>query len=431
MIQTGGPRSQKMPARLAARGGGWRRNYPDGRAEKTEEARPSGGQRRRAAAELPRRAGREARRCPPVWRPEEEGGGGITQTGGPRRRKKPARLAARGGRWRRNYPDGRAEKPEEARPSGGQMRRVATELPRRAGRDDGRCPPVWRPEEEGGGGITQTGGPRRRKKPARLAARGGGSRRNYPDGRAEKTEDARPSGGQRRRVATELPRRAGREDGRSPPVWRPEEEGRDGITQTGGPRRRKMPARLAARGGGWRRNYPDGRPEKTEEARPSGGQRRRVATELPRRAGREDGRSPPVWRPEEEGRDGITQTGGPRRRKKPARLAARGGGSRRNYPDGRAEKTEDARPSGGQRRRVATELPRRAGREDGRCPPVWRPEEEGGGGITQTGGPRRRKKPARLAARGGGWWRNYPDGRAEKTEVARPSGGQRRRVAAE
>ena len=172
--------------------------------------------------------------------------------------------------------------------------------------------------------MTQTGGPRRRKMPARLAARGGGSRRNYPDGRAEKTEDARPSGGQRRRVATELPRRADREDGRCPPVWRPEEEGRDGITQTGGPRRRKMPARLAARGGGSRRNYPGGRAETTEEARPSGGQGR-VATELPRRAGREDGRSPPVWRPEEEGRDGITQTGGPRRRKKPARLAARGG----------------------------------------------------------------------------------------------------------
>ena len=177
-------------------------------------------------------------------------------------------------------------------------------------------------------------------------------------------------------MAAELPRRAGREDGRCPPVWRPEEEGGGGITQTGGPRRRKMPARLAARGGGWRRNYPDGRAEKTEDARPSGGQRRRVAAELPRRAGREDGRCPPVWRPEEEGIGGITQTGGPRKRKMPARLAARGGGSRRNYPDGRAEKTEDARPSGGQRRRVAAELPRRAGREDGRCPPVWRPEEE-------------------------------------------------------
>ena len=97
MTQTGGPRSRKKPARLAARGGGWRRNDPDGRAEKTEEARPSGGQRRRVAAELPRRAGREAGRSPPVWRPEEEGGGGMTQTGGPRRRKMPARLAARGG----------------------------------------------------------------------------------------------------------------------------------------------------------------------------------------------------------------------------------------------------------------------------------------------------------------------------------------------
>ena len=127
MTQTGGPRRRKMPARLAARGGGWRRNDPDGRVEKTEEARPSGGQRRRVAAELPRRAGREAGRSPPVWRPEEEGGGGMTQTGGPRRRKKPARLAARGGGWRRNYPDGRAEKPEEARPSGGQRRRVAAE----------------------------------------------------------------------------------------------------------------------------------------------------------------------------------------------------------------------------------------------------------------------------------------------------------------
>ena len=127
MTQTGGPRSRKKPARLAARGGGWRRNYPDGRAEKTEDARPSGGQRRRVAAELPRRAGREAGRSPPVWRPEEEGGGGITQTGGPRSRKKPARLAARGGGWRRNDPDGRAEKPEEARPSGGQRRRVAAE----------------------------------------------------------------------------------------------------------------------------------------------------------------------------------------------------------------------------------------------------------------------------------------------------------------
>ena len=40
-------------------------------------------------------------------------------------------------------------------------------------------------------------------------------------------------------------------------------------------------------------------------------------------------------------------------------------------------------------------------------------------------------KPARLAARGGGWQRNDPDGRAEKPEEARPSGGQRRRVAAE
>ena len=401
MTQMGGPRSRKKPARLAARGGGWRRNYPDGRAEKTEDARPSGGQRRRVAAELPRprRAGREAgRRCPPVWRPEEEGGGGITQTGGPRRRKMPARLAARGGGWRRNYPDGRAEKTEDARPSGGQRRRVAAELPRRAGREDGRCPPVWRPEEEGGGGITQTGGPRRRKMPARLAARGG-------------------------RVAAELPRRAGREAGRSPPVWRPEEEGGGGITQTGGPRRRKMPARLAARGGGWRRNYPDGRAEKTEDARPSGGQRRRVAAELPRRAGREAGRCPPVWRPEKEGGGGITQTGGPGRCPPVWRPEE---GWRRNYPDGRAEKTEDARPSGGQRRRVAAELPRRAGREDGRCPPVWRPEEEGGGGITQTGGPRRRKMPARLAARGGGWRRNYPDGRAEKTEDARPSGGQRR-----
>ena len=203
MTQTGGPRSRKMPARLAARGGGWRRNDPDGRAEKPEEARPSGGQRRRVAAELPRRAGREAGRSPPVWRPEEEGGGGITQTGGPRSRKKPARLAARGGGWQRNYPDGPAEKTEDARPSGGQRRRVAAELPRRAGREDGRCPPVWRPEEEGGGGITQTGGPRSRKKPARLAARGGGWRRNDPDGRAEKPEDARPSGGQRRRVAAE------------------------------------------------------------------------------------------------------------------------------------------------------------------------------------------------------------------------------------
>ena len=377
MTQTGGPRSRKKPARLAARGGGWRRNDPDGWAETAEDARPSGGQRRRVEAELPRRAGREAGRSPPVWRPEEEGGGGMTQTGGPRPRKMPARLAARGGGWRRNYPDGRAEKPEEARPSGGQRRRVAAELPRRAGRDRGRCPPVWRPEEEGGGGITQTGGPRSRKKPARLAARGGGWRRNDPDGRAETAEDARPSGGQRRRVEAELPRRAGREAGRSPPVWRPEEEGGGGMTQTGGPRPRKMPARLAARGGGWRRNYPDGRAEKTEDARPSGGQRRRVAAELPRRAGREAGRSPPVWRPEEEGGGGITQTGGPR------------------------------------------------------SPPVWRPEEEGGGGITQTGGPRSRKKPARLAARGGGWRRNYPDGRAEKTEDARPSGGQRRRVAAE
>ena len=51
MTQTGGPRSRKKPARLAARGGGWRRNDPDGRAEKTEDARPSGGQRRRVAAE--------------------------------------------------------------------------------------------------------------------------------------------------------------------------------------------------------------------------------------------------------------------------------------------------------------------------------------------------------------------------------------------
>ena len=45
MSQTGGPRNQqKMPARLAARGGGSRRNESDGRAEEPEDARPSDNQ---------------------------------------------------------------------------------------------------------------------------------------------------------------------------------------------------------------------------------------------------------------------------------------------------------------------------------------------------------------------------------------------------
>ena len=87
-----------MSARLAARGGGYRRNGPDGRAEEPEDVRPSGGQRRRLEAEWARRAGRGNRRCPPVWRPEEEGCGGMGQTGGPRKQKMPARLAAREGR---------------------------------------------------------------------------------------------------------------------------------------------------------------------------------------------------------------------------------------------------------------------------------------------------------------------------------------------
>ena len=240
-----------MPARLAARGRKLRRNGPDGRAEETEDARPSGGQRRRIAAEWARWAGRGNRRCPPVWQPEEEDSGGMGQTGGPRKQKMPARLAARGGGGlRRNGPDGRAEETEDARPSGSQRKKVAAEWARRAGQGNRRCPPVWRPEEESCGVMGQTGGPRKQKMPARLAARGGGGvRRNGPDGRAEETEDARPSGSQRRKIAAEWARRAGRGNRRCPLVWRPEEEGCGGMGQTGGPRKQKMPARLAATGG--------------------------------------------------------------------------------------------------------------------------------------------------------------------------------------
>ena len=431
MGQTGGPSNRKMPARLAAGGGRSRRNGPDGRAEQPEDARPSGSRRRRVAAEWARRAGRATGRCPPVWLPEEEGRGGMGQTGGLSNRKMPARLAAGGGRSRRNGPDGRAEQPEDARPSGSRRRRVEAEWARRAGRATGRCPPVWQPEEEGRGGMGQTGGPSNRKMPARLAAGGGGSRRNGPDGRAEQPEDARPSGSRRRRVEAEWARRAGRATGKCLPVWQPDEECRGGMGQTGGPSNRKMPARLAAGGGGSRRNGPDGRAEQPEDARPSGSRRRKVEAEWARRAGRATGRCPPVWQPEEEGRGGMGQTGGSSNRKMPARLAAGGGGSRRNGPDGRAEQPEDARPSGSRRRKVEAKWARRAGRATGRCPPVWQPEEEGRGGMGQTGGPSNRKMPARLAAGGGGSRRNGPDGRAEQPEDARPSGSRRRKVEAE
>ena len=148
MGQTGVPSNRKMPARLAAGGGGSMRNGPDGRAEQPEDARPSGS-RRRVEAVCARRAGRATGRCPPVSQPEYEGRGGMGQTGGPSNRKMPARLAAGGGGLRRNGPDGRAEQPEDARPSARRRRRVDGEWARRAGRATGRCPPVCQTEEEG------------------------------------------------------------------------------------------------------------------------------------------------------------------------------------------------------------------------------------------------------------------------------------------
>ena len=75
-------------------------NGSDGRVEEPpEDARPSGSQSRRLAAEWVRRAGRgTTRRHPPVWQPEQEASGGMGLTGGPRNHQKtPARLAATGG----------------------------------------------------------------------------------------------------------------------------------------------------------------------------------------------------------------------------------------------------------------------------------------------------------------------------------------------
>ena len=391
MSQTGGPRKyQKMPARLAARQRGQRRNESDGRAEELpKDARPSGSQtnegsggmsqtggprnyqkmparlaarQRRAAAEWVRRAGRgNTRRCPPVWQPDRGGQRRNESDGRPRNyQKMPARLAARQWGQRRNESDGRAEElPEDARPSGSQT-------------------------EEGSGGMSQTGGPRNyQKMPARLAARQrsaaaewvrragrgntrrcppvwqpdrGGQRRNESDGRAEELpEDARPSGSQTEEGSGGMSQTGGRgTTRRCPPVWQPDrggqrrnesdgraeelpedarpsgsqtDEGSGGMSQTGPRNYQKMPARLAAR-------------------------QMRAAAEWVRRAGRgTTRRCPPVWQPDR-------------------------GGQRRNESDGRAEEIpEDARPSGSQ-------------------------TEEGSGGMSQTGGPRNyQKMPARLAAR--------------------------------
>ena len=134
-----------------------------------------------------RRAGRETRRCPPVWQPWStathmpdrraedledarlSGSHGaqphICQTGGPRNQKMPACLAA--------------------------MEHSHT-YARQAGRGTRRCPPVWQPWS------TAT---------------------HMPDRRAEDLEDARLSGSH----------------GAQPH-----------ICQTGGPRNQKMPACLAA-----------------------------------------------------------------------------------------------------------------------------------------------------------------------------------------
>ena len=99
--------------------------------------------------------------------------------------------------------------------------------------------------------------------------------RNESGGRAGNAEDARPSGSE-------------------------EDQGCGVTSQAGGPVMQKMPARLAAR-------------------------RSRVAAVRVRRAGRESRRCPSVW-----------QRGGE--------------GLRRNVSGGRAGQSDDARPSGSERR---------------------------------------------------------------------------------